>query len=133
MNEAHKTFCEKYLQHFNGAKAYQDTYKDASYDTARANASALLKENPEVQEYLKSRLAELTITSNEIILGIAAIARNPEEATGSRLKAYDMLAKVNGLYLERMDITTGGNSISWQQIIKQEGVETLPGGMTVIQ
>jgi hypothetical protein len=121
MKESYTKFCELYLQHFNGAKAYQETFQDASYETARANASALIKENAEVQEYLKNRLAELTITSNEILLGIAAIARNTEEKTTDRLKAYDMLAKINAMYLDRMDVTTAGQKISWEQIIKNEG------------
>lgn len=121
MNEKHIAFCELYLQNFNATKAYQEVYKDASYDTAGANASALLRENPEIKEYLKERLAELTITSNEIVLGITRIARNPEEKTTDRLKAYDMLAKINALYLDRMDISTLGEKLSWEQIIKNEG------------
>jgi phage terminase small subunit len=121
MNEKHIAFCEKYLQNFNATKAYQEVYKDASYETANANASSLLRENPEIKEYLKNRLAELVITSNEIVLGITSIARNPEEKTADRLKAYDMLAKINALYLDRMDVTTAGQKVSWEQIIKNEG------------
>ncbi len=124
MNEKHTAFAEYFLQHFNATKAYQEVFKDSSYDTARANSSALLNENPEIKEYLKNRIAELSITSNEILIGVAKIARDETIAVRDRLKAYEMLAKLGGMFIDRMDITTNGKTLSWEQIISNEGGST---------
>lgn len=122
LSEKHQAFCELYLQYFNATKAYMQVFKDASYGTARANSTELMKRE-DVQEFLSRRLDELAITSNEVVLGLAKIARNEEEKTTDRIRAYELLGKTKGIFLDRTDITTAGQKVSWQQFINSESGE----------
>ena len=53
----HLDFIERYLSHFNAAKAYSDTYGIQNTNAAAVSASRLLT-NDKVQQYLQRRLAE---------------------------------------------------------------------------
>ena len=51
------TFCEAYLTCFNGTKAYQAAYPDASYATA-GSKSCILLARPHVERYIAKRLKQ---------------------------------------------------------------------------
>tara|TARA_R110002012_G_scaffold258505_1_gene438964 strand:+ start:1106 stop:1471 length:366 start_codon:yes stop_codon:yes gene_type:complete len=99
LTDKHKTFCHEYIKDMNGKQAYiRAGYAE---DTACAGASRLLT-NVNVQEYLaelvKDKFDKANVTTEEIITGIADIARDNCEETQHKLKAWDMLGRYMNIY-----------------------------------
>lgn len=70
LNDRHKLFCSHYLVHFNGTKAYQSAYPDATYDASASGGSRLLR-RPDITEELnrlkKEQRDELFVDSIDIM------------------------------------------------------------------
>lgn len=62
----HQKFIEEYLVCFNGTLAYQLTYPDATYETAMANSSALLR-NTKIKAELERRFSERMMSKKEVL------------------------------------------------------------------
>ena len=78
-------------------------YIRAGYEEkgARANSARLIA-NDSIQEYLAELVQEkfdkANVTTEEIIQGIADIARDNLEETQHKLKAWDMLGRYRNIY-----------------------------------
>jgi len=74
ISRKHKAFSNRYIISMNATKAYMETYKDASYETAMVNGSKLLR-NTKVKAYLDEQFQQLSMTADEAIKRIDDIAR----------------------------------------------------------
>lgn len=122
-------FIEEYLQTGNATQAYQAAFVGCKSDSARASASALLR-NASVQ----ARLAELqsAVTNEKILTAVeiqtllSAIGRrevmetlylpNGEQvqrpvSVKDSIAALQTLAKIQGLYINRAEVEFSGTPI----------------------
>ena len=101
MNERQKRFCQYYVGECVG-NVVQSALK-AGYSNNYANHRAYqLLENVEIKNYIKelSRDSESKriATAEDIQAFWTDILNNPEEQTKNRLRASELLAKVQGLF-----------------------------------
>lgn len=79
--------------------AYQSAI-EAGYNESYALRIATPNEGT---KWIREAYAKHTkLTGEHIVKGIEDIALDPEEYTRDRLKSYDMLAKIKGMYIERV-------------------------------
>ena len=108
MNARQKKFAEYYAQCGN---TVQSALK-AGYSGSYANKLAhKLLENIGVAEYIReltqSTQKERILTAIERQELLSGIARNEEEKATDRIKAMDVLNKMTGEYIERLDVSGG--------------------------
>ena len=101
MNERQKRFCEYYVGECVG-NVVQSALK-AGYSNSYANHMAYkLLENVEVKNYIKelskSNEKKRIATAEDVQAFWTDILNNPEEQTKNRLRASELLAKVQGLF-----------------------------------
>jgi len=75
LSAKHQQFVEEYLRCFNATRAYQAVYPTVARLTAASNGYRLLKENPEIAEYVQQRLTETAMSANEVLMRLAEQAR----------------------------------------------------------
>ena len=75
LSAKHQQFVEEYLRCFNATKAYQAVYPTVGRLTAASNGYRLLRENPEVAEYVQQRLSEAAMGADEVLMRLAEQAR----------------------------------------------------------
>ena len=69
-----------------------------------------------IQEREEKRRNELIMSREERMIALSAIGRNAEELTKERIKAIDVLNKMSGDYLERIETAqTGAVVFKWQE------------------
>ena len=69
-----------------------------------------------IQEREEKRRNELIMSREERMIALSAIGRNAEELTKERIKAIDVLNKMSGDYLERIETAqTGAEVFKWQE------------------
>ena len=101
MNERQKRFCQYYVGECVG-NVVQSALK-AGYSNSYANHMAYkLLENVEVKNYIKelskSNEKKRIATAEDVQAFWTDILNNPEEQTKNRLRASELLAKVQGLF-----------------------------------
>ena len=101
MNERQKRFCEFYVGECVG-NVVQSALK-AGYSDNYANHMAYkLLENVEVKNYIKELSkdgeSKRIATAEDVQAFWTDILNNPEEQTKNRLRASELLAKVQGLF-----------------------------------
>ena len=101
MNERQKRFCELYIGECVG-NVVQSALK-AGYSNSYANHMAYkLLENVEVKNYIKELSkdgeSKRIATAEDVQEFWTDILNNPEEQTKNRLRASELLAKVQGLF-----------------------------------
>lgn len=101
MNERQKRFCEFYVGECVG-NVVQSALK-AGYSNSYANHLAYkLLENVEVKNYIKELSkdgeSKRIATAEDVQAFWTDILNNPEEQTKNRLRASELLAKVQGLF-----------------------------------
>jgi phage terminase small subunit len=74
----HSQFIKEYLKCLNGTRAYMKVYPDATYETARTNASVLLS-NANVQKEIKERLKSVHMSVDEDLKILSDHARGSLE------------------------------------------------------
>ena len=99
LSDKQKSFCHEYLKDMNATQAYiRAGYEEKG---ARANSARLIA-NDSIQEYLaglvQDKFDKANVTTEEIIQGIADIARDNLEETQHKLKAWDMLGRYRNIY-----------------------------------
>ena len=114
-----KAFAETYLRGLTGEKisapdAYLKVYKTRSKKVAYKESHRLLNRE-DVKEYLRQRMSEMVMSSNEVLLRLSDIAQHGTNF--EKLKALELIGKTLGLFTDRMDITTGGDKISFKEFI----------------
>ena len=102
-----KKFCDEYLKSGNATRSYQKAGYKVNDNVASANATRLLG-NASVKEYIEKQQAKV---QNKNILSIAEIqedltkiAKTPYEKTNDRLKAYELLTRMQGGFLDKSEI-----------------------------
>lgn len=75
LSAKHQQFVEEYLRCFNATRAYQAVYPSVGRLTAASNGYRLLRENPEVAEYIQQRLSETAMSTDEVLMRLAEHAR----------------------------------------------------------
>lgn len=75
LSAKHQQFVEEYLRCFNATRAYQAVYPTVGRLTAASNGYRLLRENPEVAEYVQQRLSETAMSADEVLMRLAEQAR----------------------------------------------------------
>ena len=94
----YKKFAQEYMRTGNGAEAAFLVYNCKDRDSAKALASKLRK-NPKVVEFMREAALETGITPSYIQGGIKDLAENARNEN-VRLKAYEMLGKILGMFDE---------------------------------
>ena len=107
LNERQQKFCEFFAKTGNATQAYRDAgYSSKSEAAAAVSSSKLLRKANIVDEIAK--LGEKTRTEaiasiSEIQEMWSEIARSTKEDTPHRIKAGELLVKVQGGFLERIE------------------------------
>lgn len=106
MNERQKKFAEYYAQSGNAAESARSAGYSEKY--AAQNAGKLLK-NTNISEYIKKLSKEikderiLTVKDRQVIL--SELAKDDLNEPSDRIKAIDVLNKMSGEYLQKVDVT----------------------------
>ena len=109
-------FCEAWLRGLTGNKsvsateAYLEAYPDVTRESARVCASKLLT-NANIKEYIQSRMSTMVMGTNEVLIRLADLSRGAEKDS-DRLRALELIGRTHGMFLDRSDITSGGQTIS---------------------
>ena len=107
LNERQQKFCEFFAKGISATQSYMDAgYSTKSEEGAAVSSSKLLR-NPKIIEQI-AKLSEKTRTEaiasiSEIQEMWSEIARSTEEETPHRIKAGELLVKVQGGFLERIE------------------------------
>ena len=109
MNNQQKVFCREYVKNGNnGTKAYMIAYPDSSEDSARRQASRLLT-NVDIQKYIEQLQSK---TEDKAIMSIQErmqwltnlINSKREKSVSNKLKALEILNKMDGVYTQNVSI-----------------------------
>lgn len=117
-----ETYCKKYLETWNKTEAYLAVHPETSRISALSNVTRY-HNNPKIREYLAFLLSDKVMGIDEIVTRIAERARDSSNKQ-AQLKALELIAKTKGLFIDRTDITSAGQRISWNQFIS-ENQETI--------
>lgn len=111
MNQKQEKFCRAYLKTLNISKAA----KEVGYSPS--SGYKLIKHNNEVSSYIEAELEQIKdddmATVEEIIKMLTETMRNTKHEIVYRLKAAELLGKVNGIF-------KGDTSMQQQVIIIDE-------------
>lgn len=107
LTDKQEKFVQNIIQGMNQAEAYRSAYDARKMsDNAIYREASLLMSNPKVTQRiseLRSELAKPTIkTAQERMEWLTQLIDNDEESTGDKLKAVDILNKMDGLYVQRI-------------------------------
>lgn len=107
LTDKQEKFVQNIIQGMNQADAYRSAYDARKMsDNAIYREASLLMSNPKVTQRiseLRSELAKPTIkTAQERMEWLTQLIENDEESTGDKLKAVDILNKMDGLYVQRI-------------------------------
>ena len=109
MNNQQKVFCREYVKNGrNGTKAYMIAYPDSSEESARRQASRLLT-NVDIQKYIQQLQSK---TEDKAIMSIQdrmkwltdLIISKKEKRVSNKLKALEILNKMDGVYTQNVAI-----------------------------
>lgn len=84
LSRKHQQFVNEYVTCWNATEAYRRVYPKASDATARVNGSDLLT-NTDIAKEIDRRVAENTMTANEVLVRLASQARGTIEPFVSQL------------------------------------------------
>jgi phage terminase small subunit len=131
MTEKQKKFADEYMKTGNHMQAYRNAYN--CHDKRPSDTSALsnkLLRSRKIREYIESTrqinaLAEATnVLDIKQIRGFwTDIIRNCEMSVKDRLKASELLARSQGMFLDRVEhnmnvqISFDGNEEDWNEIV----------------
>lgn len=121
LNNKQKIFCREYVKNGNnGTQAYMKAYPNCSEETARRNASKLLT-NTDIQNYIKelqdkaeSKDIMTTIQKKEFLTNM--ILKDLDATKNEKLKALDILNKMDGEYTEKINIS---GELSYEKTIRE--------------
>ena len=116
LNNKQKIFCREYVKNgSNGTAAYMKAYSKCTEETARRNASKLLT-NTDIQNYIKelqdkaeSKDIMTNIQKKEFLTKM--ILKDKKANRSDKLKALDILNKMDGEYITRVEADVSVNEI----------------------
>lgn len=102
-----RRFCEEYTVDFNGAASAIRAGYSTNYPDRQAHQ--LLK-NKGISSYINyltaSRAAKiLSIDADYIVQGIIGIINEEDNKAGDKLRGYELLARLKGLFIDKQEIT----------------------------
>jgi hypothetical protein len=123
-NLRHMAFIREYLKTKNGTEAYCKVYPGVSRKNARIYASDLLA-LPNIKAEIDAIKAEIKekykVEYEDLIAQLQHIATNTITASPNiSISALREMGKLAGLYVEKKDITSGGERISINLDLKDE-------------
>jgi phage terminase small subunit len=129
LTELQKKFCDYYIQSGNATESYMKAGYKAKGDVARANSSRLLTK-ANVREYIQERNKVLEsdriADMEEVRRFWTNTLRSEEMDPKHRLKASEYIAKTNGAFIEKQEITGSMNqTVSVQTDLSKLSVEEL--------
>ena len=116
-DEEVEVYCKKYLETWNKSDAYLSVHPESTHNSAIRNSQRYY-ENPKIQEYLRVMLQDKVMTVEELVSQLAEIARGSKKDS-DRIRALELLGRSKALFIDRNDITSQGNRISWNEFISQ--------------
>ena len=107
LNAKQKLFCERYIKDFNATQSYLEVY-ECEYDTARANATKLLKREDVrlyIQELIKENVSQ-DLTADRILYELMEIAFSHDGSIppNIRLQALQHLSKLMGMEVTKVQM-----------------------------
>lgn len=112
MNARHEKFAQALAQGLSQRKAYLVAFPEAKRykdETVDNKASKLAKTNEirtRLEEIIKQCQDEAIMTRTERMIALSDIAKDIEQKTDSRIKAIDTLNKMDGQYIQKVEINT---------------------------
>lgn len=109
MNNQQKVFCREYVKNGNnGTKAYMIAYPNSSEKSAKDNASRLIAKDS-IQKYIEQLQSK---TEDKAIMSIQErmqwltnlINSKKEKSVSNKLKALEILNKMDGVYTQNVSI-----------------------------
>lgn len=102
-----KKFCDEYLKNGNATQSYIKAGYSASEDVAAVNSHKLLR-NTKIKTYIAQKQEKI---EDESIMSIQEaqkfltdIAKNKTDRTNDKLKAVELLMKMQGAFLDRLNV-----------------------------
>lgn len=120
-DEEVEVYCKKYLESFSKVDAYLAVHPNSTRISALANITRY-HSNPKIQEYLSSLLIDNVMGIDEIFTRLSELARDKGNKQ-AQLKALELLGRTKALFLDRTDITSRGEKLSWNEFINQKTTE----------
>lgn len=103
-----EAFVQNIIQGMSQADAYRSAYSCKSMsDNAIYREASLLMDNPKVTQRLSELREELAkpsiMSAQKRLEWLTDIVRNEKESTGDRLKAVDIMNKMSGEYVTKVE------------------------------
>ena len=99
-------FTEEYVVDYNGTQAY---IRAGYAKTGAAQSASVLLRNPKIQEAIgesrEKAASQTQLTHQYVLEGLMEIADNPKARTPSRVRAFELLGKHQGMFTDRLEIT----------------------------
>lgn len=121
------SYCQTYLRTFSKTKAYMACHPDSTEASALSNAHRTHK-NPKVIGFLQYVISEKVMGSDEFLVVLADRARDTSNKQ-AQIAALKLVKEI--LFPNRIDVTTNGEKISWQQVIENSGEAAKFGGIVL--
>jgi hypothetical protein len=121
-NEEVEIYCKKYLETWSKVTAYLTVHPESTRESALHNITRY-HSNPKVIEYLKAMILDKVMGTDEIYSTLSYLARdNTNKQT--QLRALELIGKTHGLFVDRTDITSKGDKLSWGEYLEKINQET---------
>jgi phage terminase small subunit len=101
LTEKEWKFVLRYPLDFNGTKSYKETYGVTDDNVAAVSAYRLLRK-PKIRAALKDVYKEAAMDLDEMLSGIADIARNENNDLQARLRAYEMIGRGHAAFTDKI-------------------------------
>lgn len=117
-DEEAEIYCRKYLETFSRTEAYKAVHPNCSHETAVANGLRYFN-YPKIKEYLTDMMQDKIMSMDELFKILTERARDASNKQ-AQLKALELIGKTKGVFLDRTDITTAGQKLTWEQFINSD-------------
>lgn len=89
---------------WNQTKTYREVYDPNMGDNAAAAGASRLLRNGKIRNALKPAFNDAAMGLEEMLAGIADIARDERNSKQDRLRAYDMIGRTHAAFTENLNI-----------------------------
>lgn len=107
---------------FNGTKAYMTVFKKCKKESSAAAAFSRMMNKKDVIEFKEQWLNDIESTeiasANEILMYLTRVVRGQEKdafgldvSVEDKIKAAERLMKAKGMFTQKVDITSNGNTV----------------------
>lgn len=107
---------------FNGTKAYMTVFKTCKKERSAASAFSRMMGKKDVIEFKEQWLNDIEsseiASANEILMYLTRVVRGQEKdafgldvSVEDKIKAAERLMKAKGMFTQKVDITSNGNTV----------------------